>query len=76
MFSNINKLRILISRVFYNNSKFLNYMFKYIIVKNISYISIAYLISKFIDKLFFFLIISNNRLFFFLNKLFFNNNRY
>ena len=76
MFSNINRLRVLTPKIFYSGSEFLSYLFKYIIVNNVRYVSIPYSDSNLTDKfLSFFAILDNSQLSF-LNKLFFDNNKY
>ena len=67
---------IFISKIFYNSSKFLSYMFKHITANNVSHIYNAYPVSKLIDEFFFFFAISNNRLFSLSNEFFFNDDKY
>ena len=76
MFSNINTLRILIPKFFYNRSEFLSYIFKHFAIKNVFYINTTYPIFKIIYEFSFFLVILDNGLFPVLNDFFLNNNTY
>ena len=76
MFSNIDRFRIFVPKIFCSGSEFLSYLFKCIMVNGIRHVNLPYPSSKFIDKfLFFFTILDNSQLSF-LNKFFFNDDRY
>ena len=76
MLNNVNTLRILILKLLCNRSKFLSYIFKYFVVKNIHCIDINYSVSEFVYKFFFFLAIPDNSLFSVLNGFFLDNDTY
>jgi len=76
MLSNVNTLRILIPKFFYDRNKFLSYAFKPLTVKNVHHIDTTYPISQFVYELFFFLTILDNSLFSILNDFFFNDDIY
>jgi len=76
LFSNVDQFWKFVPKVFYNDSKFLSYAFKLFAAIDVSCLYGAYSGPELIiNKFFLFVIIPNDRLSFFLNKLFFYDDR-